>query len=544
MLRVAGSQAPRAGDPGARRDEPGSPETATGFASLAQAALGALAGANDPVGVTLSVLEPERTHVRQYFGGPDVPATVVARYLRTEIIEHTPHTSVLRSGAAELFADPDELRARYPELADEFEAVGVRRGACLPLRDDGNEVIGALSVGWAVPAAFEERDLDALRDVAEAVAKVVERLRAIDARRALAESLQTSLLAVRPSSTAAVVRASSRAADGSLEAGGDFYDVVELDEGRLAVAMGDVPGRGVVTATAVRELRRALSVAIVEDADPANALGSLEALAERTPGALGTTAAVSVLDAPRRRLLHHAAGHPFPVLASDRGEVACLTAGRSLPLGAGRPNARATATVPFAPTSTLVAINDGLLVAGDRSIEDGYELLLATLREHWWRPTSAICDELRLMLLDGCSLVDDAAYVLLRSCGSSPRVHADAFAADPNQLGGMRRRLGDWLASTGAPASVIEDVSLAASEASANAIEHGSELGDVVRVEAGRRDGELVLSVADSGRWSSGIQSARGGRGRGHLIMERLSSGLGIESGRDGSVVTLRFELP
>ncbi len=62
-----------------------------------------------------------------------------------------------------------------------------------------------------------------------------------------------------------------------------------------------------------------------------------------------------------------------------------------------------------------------------------------------------------------------------------------------------------------------------------------------MRVEAAFDDGDLIISVTDSGRWQPGIEGYFSGRGRGHLLMRALTRDVDVDSDQHGTIVTLRF---
>jgi anti-sigma regulatory factor (Ser/Thr protein kinase) len=107
----------------------------------------------------------------------------------------------------------------------------------------------------------------------------------------------------------------------------------------------------------------------------------------------------------------------------------------------------------------------------------------------------------------------------------------------------MRRDLGDWLEARGVDDLTSRDVVLAASEAVANAAEHGAgrRPANRVHVQVQVEDAQtVVVQVKDSGRWRSPVSSPE--RGRGLQIIEVLMDDVAISSDR-GTTVVLRRAL-
>jgi anti-sigma regulatory factor (Ser/Thr protein kinase) len=106
----------------------------------------------------------------------------------------------------------------------------------------------------------------------------------------------------------------------------------------------------------------------------------------------------------------------------------------------------------------------------------------------------------------------------------------------------MRRVLGRWLQEAGATQDQADDVSLATSEACANAIEHAYGPGPgILEVSASvSPGGDALVAVRDFGSWR---QSRGANRGRGLLLMEGLTDSVEVVRGDDGTTVQLSRRL-
>lgn len=152
-----------------------------------------------------------------------------------------------------------------------------------------------------------------------------------------------------------------RPATSFLNVCGDWYDLIDLDARRLAVAVGDVVGHGLEAAGTMGQLRSALSAAIRATGRPATALTTLAAHAHTVDGALAATAVQVVIDQTALTVTYSRAGHPPPLLAHGDGAVEVLDSATDPPLGAGDdslPAARRRwATVPAAPSSSTPTVS-------------------------------------------------------------------------------------------------------------------------------------------------------------------------------------------
>ncbi|MFC0599877.1 PP2C family protein-serine/threonine phosphatase [Streptomyces palmae] len=185
----------------------------------------------------------------------------------------------------------------------------------------------------------------------------------------------------------------------SLNVCGDWYDVADVSEDRVAVAVGDVVGHGLKAATIMGMLRSALSATIRASEGPARALEALERYAESIEGALGTTAVKALIDKRAHAIVYSSAGHPPPILLHPDGTTELLDQVVDPPLGALMVQVpRSQASVLYKPGDALVLYTDGLIERPGEDIDVGLERLTTALSrsvgvgvEHI---TEAVLDEL------------------------------------------------------------------------------------------------------------------------------------------------------
>jgi serine phosphatase RsbU (regulator of sigma subunit)/predicted ester cyclase len=119
------------------------------------------------------------------------------------------------------------------------------------------------------------------------------------------------------------------------EVGGDFYDVFDLQDGRVGVAVGDATGKGMPAALAVTascSMLRAVAQAL-GSTSPGEVLGRVnETLLARIPPNMFVTCFYAILDPESGTLSYANAGHDLPYLHRGRGEAEELRA-RGMPLG-------------------------------------------------------------------------------------------------------------------------------------------------------------------------------------------------------------------
>ncbi len=151
------------------------------------------------------------------------------------------------------------------------------------------------------------------------------------------------------------------------EVGGDYYDYFRLEDGRLAVVIGDVTGHGVASGLVLSGVRSSLNLLSDELDRPAEVLDRLNRMLKRTstPRML-MTLAVAVLD-PAGRLTVASAGHPpAMVVATGGGPVREVGKG-ALPLGAISDAGYAADSGELAPGDVILLYSDGLVETPDES---------------------------------------------------------------------------------------------------------------------------------------------------------------------------------
>ena len=469
------------------------------------------------------------------------PLSPDAAAARIPLDAASPRAEVTRTGQPVWLPSTAEALSRYPGL----RALGVRDGALgvVPLVSHGRPV-GAMMLDFADERSFDAEERALITTLAEQCAQALERARLHERTRDVALALQQSMLPTGlPDVPGLELTARYHPAVDSLEVGGDWYDVVPLPDGRVALVVGDVVGRGLEAATTMGKLRSALAALALSDESPARVLDGLERYARQVQGARLATVAYGVLDPVAGTLAYACAGHPPPLVVRADGGAEFLEDGRSpllcaLPPGSVGP--RAEGRHELAPGDRLLLFSDGLVERRRESLDAGLRRLVdavagAGTGERW--PDELLA---RMLAGAGAGAGDDDVALLAAAYAPVLRVRLPARA---ERLSGLRRDLRGWLAAVGASADDIADVLLACGEAAANAVEHGfadgaGALTVELRLAAGR---ELTVRVTDGGRWRE--VPAPGDRGRGLPLMRAVMEAVQVESGPEGTVVAMRRRL-
>jgi PAS domain S-box-containing protein len=213
-----------------------------------------------------------------------------------------------------------------------------------------------------------------LTAVAHQVALALERARLYEETRDVAHTLQQSMLAgeppVDPRFAIAVLY---QPAVKHLEVGGDWHDAFSLPDGKVAIVVGDVVGRGLSAASAMGQLRSAVRALAGAGLGPEAVMRHLDTFVEQSPASLYATVAYAEVDPSTGEVAFAAAGHLPPVLFGAEAPRLYL-GGRSTPLGVDAP------TLPRIQQTFTLAAGDGFVLYTDGLIERRKESLDAGLR--------------------------------------------------------------------------------------------------------------------------------------------------------------------
>ena len=160
------------------------------------------------------------------------------------------------------------------------------------------------------------------------------------------------------------------------EVGGDYYDFSLLEDGRLALMVGDASGHGMAAGLLMAIANATLGLAIDLDPSPPAVMRLLNRTLCRTGGTREFMSIFYALLDPRSGALEHSsAGHPFPLLRRYDGTIEELGLG-GLPLGVRRDLAFSSSDVRLEPGDVLVLYSDGLPEGVDAHSQTfGYEQL-------------------------------------------------------------------------------------------------------------------------------------------------------------------------
>ena len=271
---------------------------------------------------------------------------------------------------AQALRGPGQRRRCSWQHTDERAWVG------LPLLASGAP-LGALRFSFTRPRRITDEERVFLEALAGQCALALERASMFEREHTTAETLQRSLLPDRlPTVPGIILEASYLPVTRNMEIGGDWYDAFRLPDGKLAVATGDVMGKGLTAAAGMGRVRNALRALALTDPRPAAVLAGLDRLFIATElEEQVTTVAYLVLDPVTGEGMAGSAGHLPLLLLSVDAPPRLDKAEAGTPLGWASPRQQYAFRLP--PGNTAVLYSDGLVENRRRGLDTGLDELVA-----------------------------------------------------------------------------------------------------------------------------------------------------------------------
>jgi anti-sigma regulatory factor (Ser/Thr protein kinase) len=323
-------------------------------------------------------------------------------------------------------------------------------------------------------------------------------------------------------------------------AGGDFYDAFFLDDGTLAVAVGDASGQGLTAVVAMNTVHQAIRGALIDGARPADALRRANRMLVRSESAGIVTAFVGIIDPATLQFRYAGAGHAPPLLASANDVCETLPgAGSGIALGVVPHHVTSEYVVTIPVDGVLALYTDGCVTIDRNGIEGTQTLAAALVETRKLAPTKPALTIDRA-IFGQRNRQDDATIVTITP--EPTLAHLDVkLPADPASAPLARVALRRFLASTPLPERRAFDAVVAAGEAVANAIEHAYDrpANQSFVLRARYEAHRCTIIVEDNGTWHESVAVPT--RGRGIAMMRELCDAVSIERSAAGTSVVLAF---
>lgn len=298
-------------------------------------------------------------------------------------IERLPADQLVRIDLAqEPWKDLAEGHAvTVPDLKLEGEGLDLWTIVAAPIPGDGI-VVGAVLVFFNRSIELAPDETEALSVLAGQASMSIENAKRYERQRRVARSLQQGLLlSDLPTLEGCDIAAVYDPASGQADIGGDFYDVFDLPDGRYAVVVGDVSGKGAESAALTAMAKYMLRAFAIRNPAPSSVLFHLNnALSHDFEDERFVTLVYGLLDPAARRCIFGLAGHPPPLIFRDASNSVETIELQGSILGVFEDEQFQQETFTFGDEDVFLAFTDGLLEArndgefyGRRRIERGLE---------------------------------------------------------------------------------------------------------------------------------------------------------------------------
>ncbi|GAA4730282.1 SpoIIE family protein phosphatase [Isoptericola chiayiensis] len=263
--------------------------------------------------------------------------------------------------------DPRELAA--------LERLGLGSAIVVPLRGRDHTIGVLVVISEDPPESFSADDV---RDIVALGARgglALDNARLYRREHHTALTLQHSMLPEIVEAPGLDCAALYEPASAGADVGGDWYDVVPLPSGRVAVSVGDVVGHDVRAAASMGQLRSVLRSEAWSGRSAAAVVSGMDELVRGLAMADMATCVFALIDPADddgvRRVTYTRCGHPAPLLLRADGEVELLEEALTTPIGAPTVSPQVPeATTELRPGDLLVLFTDGLVERRDRSLRD------------------------------------------------------------------------------------------------------------------------------------------------------------------------------
>jgi sigma-B regulation protein RsbU (phosphoserine phosphatase) len=203
--------------------------------------------------------------------------------------------------------------------------------------------------------------------------------------------------------------------------GGDFYDILPLDDGRLVITLGDVAGKGSPAALLMALLLAMLRTLVDEELEPADLIARLNVqVCRHAPGSRFITLFYAVFDPRTGSLTYVSAGHMPPLLLRGDGSCERLSDG-GISLGMFEQSTYTTGHVVIQPEDLFAVYSDGITEAESQQgvpfDEIGLETALkANQHDENLSAIGAAVVRAVERYTDSHKFADDLTILLLRRC--------------------------------------------------------------------------------------------------------------------------------
>ncbi|MEU6809981.1 SpoIIE family protein phosphatase [Streptomyces sp. NPDC046831] len=361
--------------------------------------------------LVLCSLEAGRLKIIGYHGyAPGVIDRLDGLPLATDL---TPAGQALTSGSPAFYPDRATMARAYPQASRISDK---QAWAFLPLLAAGRRV-GCCVLSYDQPHSFTADERAVLTSLAGLIAQALDRARLYDSKHQVAQELQQVLLPRSlPTLPGLDVAARYLPASHGLLIGGDFYDLLRLDDTTAAAVIGDVEGHSISAAALMGQVRTAIHAHATAGAPPDQVLSCANRMLADLESDLLVSCLYVHLDLARHRVTLASAGHMPPLLRDGRHvRVVNVEPGPLLGIDLG---VHYPVTADVLPPGALLALyTDGIVEVPGTDAVENINRLARHLAASDGQDLDALIDSLVRCTWPTGQHTDDIAVLLLRAKG-------------------------------------------------------------------------------------------------------------------------------
>jgi len=349
----------------------------------------------------------------------DVQAGATASYqMGEQIIAPLTHPRIAALfGGAPLLAPHlagDASQVTYtPQHAHTILARGVHTLMAVPLIARGTTLGIAAFARAEHRDPYNDADLRLVSDLASRAAMHIDNARMYAREHNNAVTLQRSLLPQAIPEVAGLdIAYRYQPANRSAQAGGDWFDVIPLEDGQVALIIGDVTGHSIQAAAIMGQLRTTTATLTRLGLPPEQIMQQLSRLLADHDTEAGATCLYALYDPATWQCRFTSAGHPPPAVRHPDGGVEFIDVPQGMILGV-RHDCYPTTQARLAPGSVLALYTDGLVEQPGQDIDVGMTRLARILAVSPARSLDDMCDT--ILATPGRHASDDIVLLLART---------------------------------------------------------------------------------------------------------------------------------
>ena len=330
--------------------------------------------------------------------------------------------AVLAQATTQLVPDASAIAPGHAPAARHATAIlrraGLRSAAIMPLLT-GQQATGVAILGRDDGRPpFTQTDAAVISEIGRRFAAGIATIETFAREHTVAETLQHALLPDTPPHIPGLEAAARYLpATGGVHVGGDWYDVFPLGDNQVALAIGDVAGHSIGSASVMGQIRSIVRAYTLDHPAPADTLTCTNAaVCQLLPDAVATVFC-AVLDLTTGDLAYANAGHPPPLLDDGHGQAGYLDGAPGAMLGASTDTAYTAGYASLAPGATLLLYTDGLIEDRRRDIAEGFNDLAQAIRQSPTRTAERTCQLAQTAMLGSRARADDVCILAIRRNG-------------------------------------------------------------------------------------------------------------------------------